>query len=51
VLDLTDIADNRIIPAEFFEENYLTEGMKILIETAFLYKDLHSPTHVFLKID
>lgn len=35
VLDLTDLAENRIIPAEFFEENFVTEGMKLLIDTAF----------------
>lgn len=35
VLDLTDLADNRINPGEFFEENFLTQGMKVLFETAF----------------
>lgn len=35
VLDLTDLVDNRINPAEFFEENFLTQGMKVLLETAF----------------
>ena len=32
VLDLTDLADDRIDPAEFFTENYVTEGMKTLLE-------------------
>ncbi len=32
VLDLTDLVDDRIDPAEFFTENYITEGMKTLLE-------------------
>ena len=35
VLDLTDLMENRISAKEFFEENYLTSGMKVLFETAF----------------
>lgn len=35
VLDLTDLVENRIDPNRFFEENFLTQGMKVLIETAF----------------
>lgn len=35
VLDLTDLVDDRIEPAEFFEENYITEGMKTLLEHGF----------------
>ena len=35
VLDLTDLMENRIKAKEFFEENYLTSGMKVLFETAF----------------
>lgn len=35
VLDLTDLMENRINAKEFFEENYLTSGMKVLFETAF----------------
>ncbi|MEJ5328517.1 MAG: DUF499 domain-containing protein, partial [Candidatus Bathyarchaeia archaeon] len=35
VLDLTDLIENRIDPHRFFEETYLTQGMKILFETAF----------------
>jgi hypothetical protein len=32
VLDLTDLIDGRIDPGEFFEENWVTEGMKALLE-------------------
>lgn len=32
VLDLTDLMDQRIDPAEFFTENYGTEGMKTLLK-------------------
>ncbi len=35
VLDLTDLAQDKIKPAEFFEENYLTDGMKRLFREAF----------------
>lgn len=35
VLELTDLIQNRINPNEFFEENFVTEGMKLLVETAF----------------
>ena len=35
VLDLTDLIENRIDPYRFFEENFLTQGMKVLLETAF----------------
>lgn len=35
VLDLTDLLENRINPADFFEENFLTQGMKVLFDTAF----------------
>ncbi len=35
VLDLTDLIENRIDPHRFFEENFLTQGMKVLLETAF----------------
>ena len=34
-LDLTDLAEDRIDPAKFFEENYLTDGMKQLVDLAF----------------
>lgn len=35
VLDLTDLTDNRINPQEFFIENYITDGMRILFRDAF----------------
>ncbi|MFS0598603.1 DUF499 domain-containing protein [Peribacillus frigoritolerans] len=35
VLDLTDLVDNNINAAAFFEENYSTQGMKALMDTAF----------------
>lgn len=35
VLDLNDLIENRIEPDQFFEENFLTEGMKTLLEHAF----------------
>lgn len=35
VLDLTDLIENRIDPYRFFEESYMTDGMKVLLDTAF----------------
>jgi len=35
VLDLTDLVSGTIKPARFFEENYITEGMKTLLEQGF----------------
>ncbi len=35
VLDLTDLIDNRIDSDAFFEENFLTDGMKRLLQQAF----------------
>ena len=35
VLDLTDLAEDRIDPSEFFEENYFTVGMRHLLREAF----------------
>ena len=35
VLNLSDLMEGRIDPEEFFAENFLTEGMNLLIETAF----------------
>lgn len=35
VLDLTDLVENNIDPARFFEENFPTTGMKALMDTAF----------------
>ena len=35
VLDLTDLSGGKIDPAAFFAENYVTEGMRTLLELAF----------------
>lgn len=35
VLDITDLLDNRINPREFFEENFITQGMDLLFDTTF----------------
>ncbi|MDR3576906.1 MAG: DUF499 domain-containing protein [Anaerolineaceae bacterium] len=35
VLDITDLINDKIDPAEFLEENYITEGMKTLLEQGF----------------
>ncbi|AGY75873.1 DUF499 domain-containing protein [Clostridium autoethanogenum] len=35
VLNLSDLVDNRINPNDFFDENFITQGMNILFETAF----------------
>lgn len=35
VLDLTNLIENSINPKEFFEENFVTEGMKLLFDVAF----------------
>ncbi len=35
VLDLSDLVQDRIDPVEFFRENYVTEGMRILLTEAF----------------
>ena len=35
VLDLTDLVDDRVDPAEFFAENHITEGMKTLLTEGF----------------
>lgn len=35
VLDLTNLIENKINPSEFFEENFLTDGMKVLFDVAF----------------
>ncbi|GIV64890.1 DUF499 domain-containing protein [Bellilinea sp.] len=48
VLDLSDLIAGRIDPAEFFEENYLTEGMRLLLEYAFRRLEGKSDQGVFL---
>ena len=35
VLDIIDLAEDRIDPAMFFETNYKTQGMAVLLKTAF----------------
>jgi hypothetical protein len=35
VLDLSDLISDRINPKDFFEENFLTDGMKTLLEQGF----------------
>ena len=35
VLDLTDLIEDKIAPADFFEENWRTDGMKRLLKEAF----------------
>ena len=35
VLNLTDLAENRIDANKFFGENFQTQGMTILFDTAF----------------
>ncbi|MDI6716472.1 MAG: DUF499 domain-containing protein [Actinomycetota bacterium] len=35
VLDVTDLIENKIDPNRFLEENFLTEGMKVLLNAAF----------------
>lgn len=47
VLDLNDLVSKRIVPAEFFEENYITEGMKTLLEHAFRRLEGRSDQGVF----
>jgi predicted AAA+ superfamily ATPase len=35
VLNLSDLIEGNIDPQAFFEENYLTSGMKVLFDAAF----------------
>ena len=35
VLDLTDLAEDKISPADFFAENYITNGMEQLYTAVF----------------
>ncbi|MCL4561934.1 MAG: DUF499 domain-containing protein [Chloroflexi bacterium] len=48
VLDISDLVFDRIKPAEFFEENYITEGMKTLLEQGFRRLEGKSNQGVFL---
>ena len=47
VLDITDLINDKIDPAEFFEENYITEGMKTLLEQGFRRLEGQSNQGVF----
>jgi len=47
VLDLGDLIDNRINSAEFFAENYITEGMRTLLEQAFRRLEGRSDQGIF----
>lgn len=47
VLDLGDLIENRINPDEFFAENYVTEGMRTLLEHAFRRLEGKSEQGVF----
>ncbi|RIK33160.1 MAG: glycosyl transferase [Chloroflexi bacterium] len=47
VLDLGDLIEKRINPAEFFAENYMTEGMRTLLEQAFRRLEGKSEQGVF----
>jgi hypothetical protein len=46
VLDLTDLIENRINPAEFFTENYITGGMRHLLRESFRRFSGHSASGV-----
>ena len=48
VLDLTDLIEGRIKPVEFFEENYLTDGMKRLLREGFRRLEGKSSQGVFV---
>lgn len=47
VLDISDILEDKIEPNDFFEENYLTEGMKFLFKEAFRRFANESDSSVF----
>ena len=47
VLDLGDLVESRIDPAEFFSENYITEGMKTLLTEGFRRLEGKSTQGVF----
>ena len=47
VLDLTDLVDDRIDPAEFFAENHVTEGMRTLLAEGFRRLEGKSAQGVF----
>ena len=47
VLDISDLITDRIDPASFFEENFITEGMKTLLEQGFRRLEGNSQQGVF----
>ncbi|HOW14315.1 DUF499 domain-containing protein [Methanosarcina sp.] len=47
VLDISDILEDKIDPYTFFEENYLTEGMRLLFKEAFRRFSNESDSSVF----
>jgi hypothetical protein len=47
VLDLTDLVQDRIDPSEFFGENHITEGMRILLTEGFRRLEGKSAQGVF----
>src|SRR5215210_6748061 len=47
VLDLTDLSGGKIDPAAFFAENYVTEGMRTLLELAFRRLEGRSDQGIF----
>jgi predicted AAA+ superfamily ATPase len=47
VLDLSDLIENRITADEFFEENYMTDGMQTLLREAFRRFERKSTQGVF----
>lgn len=48
VLDLTDLAADRIDPTAFFAENFITEGMKVLLQQGFRRLEGKSDQGIFL---
>ena len=48
VLDISDLIADKISPEDFFEENYVTEGMKTLLEQGFRRLEGKSEQGVFL---
>lgn len=48
VLDISDLIADKIVPNDFFEENYITEGMKTLLEQGFRRLEGKSEQGVFL---
>lgn len=48
VLDLTNLSEGTLDPQEFFTENFVTEGMQVLLEQAFRRFEGRSDQGVFL---